>query len=53
MAAEADWPDAYRVNRVRGQGSEVSAEGALSGFERFPGWMWRNDVVRDFVTWLR
>lgn len=54
VAAEADWPDAYRVNRyVRGQGDDVSAEGALSGFERFPGWMWRNDVVRDFVTWLR
>ena len=25
---------------------------ALSGFERFPAWMWRNVVVRDFVDWL-
>ena len=25
---------------------------ALSGFERFPAWMWRNAVVRDFVDWL-
>ena len=23
------------------------------GFERFPAWMWRNEVVRDFVDWLR
>ncbi|MGO9031693.1 erythromycin esterase family protein [Mycobacterium sp.] len=54
VAAEADWPDAYRVNRyVRGQGTDTSAEEALRGFERFPSWMWRNTVVRDFVEWLR
>ncbi|OCB32415.1 hypothetical protein A5675_24340 [Mycobacterium malmoense] len=54
VAAEADWPDAYRVNRyVRGLGDDTSAQEALSGFERFPAWMWRNTVVRDFVEWLR
>ncbi|MCB0932777.1 MAG: erythromycin esterase family protein [Mycobacterium sp.] len=54
VAAEADWPDAYRVNRyVRGLGTDGSAEEALRGFERFPAWMWRNTVVRDFVDWLR
>ena len=53
VAAEADWPDAYRVNRyVRGLGADGSADEALSGFERFPAWMWRNVVVRDFVDWL-
>jgi erythromycin esterase-like protein/pyrimidine operon attenuation protein/uracil phosphoribosyltransferase len=54
VAAEADWPDAYRVNRyVRGLGEDENADKALSGFERFPAWMWRNTVVRDFVDWLR
>lgn len=54
VAAEADWPDAYRANRyVRGLGSDTSGAEALSGFERFPAWMWRNVVVRDFVDWLR
>jgi erythromycin esterase-like protein/predicted phosphoribosyltransferase len=54
VAAEADWPDAYRVNRyVRGQDTDCSADEALRGFERFPSWMWRNTVVRDFVGWLR
>ncbi|MDV6307341.1 erythromycin esterase family protein [Gordonia amicalis] len=53
VAAEADWPDAYRVNRwVQGTGSDGSADEALSGFERFPAWMWRNTVVKDFVDWL-
>jgi erythromycin esterase-like protein/predicted phosphoribosyltransferase len=54
VAAEADWPDAYRVNRyVRGQRDDADADAALSGFRRFPAWMWRNTVVRDFVAWLR
>lgn len=54
VAAEADWPDAYRVNRyVRGLGDDTNADEALSGFERFPAWMWRNTVVSDFVDWLR
>ena len=54
VAVEADWPDAYRVNRyVRGLDAGDSAADALAGFERFPAWMWRNADVRDFVAWLR
>lgn len=54
VAAEADWPDACRVNRyVRGSGKDRTAREALGGFRRFPAWMWRNDVVLDFVAWLR
>jgi erythromycin esterase-like protein len=53
VAVEADWPDAYRVNRyIRGQGDDVSATEALGGFQRFPQWMWRNAVVVDFIEWL-
>lgn len=54
VAVEADWPDAWRVNRyIRGYSDDANAEAALSGFERFPTWMWRNTEVRDFVEWLR
>jgi len=54
LAVEADWPDAYRVNRyVRGQGTDADAVEALSGFKRFPAWMWRNADVLDFIGWLR
>jgi erythromycin esterase-like protein len=54
VAVEADWPDAYRVNRyVRGAGDDRNADEALSGFKRFPTWMWRNTVVVEFVEWLR
>ncbi|WFR72637.1 erythromycin esterase family protein [Prescottella defluvii] len=54
VAAEADWPDAYRVNRyVHHQGADTSAEESLRGFVRFPAWMWRNTVMLDFASWLR
>jgi erythromycin esterase-like protein/predicted phosphoribosyltransferase len=54
VAVEADWPDAYRINRyVRGEPGDSNAEEALGGFGRFPSWMWRNADVLDFVGWLR
>ena len=55
VAVEADWPDAYRVNRyVRGRSATTPTPTRRSrGFERFPTWMWRNTVVLDFVDWLR
>ncbi len=54
VAVEADWPDAYRVNRyVHGAAEDADAEEALRGFRRFPTWMWRNADVLDFVGWLR
>ena len=54
VAAEADWPAAYRINRfVRGEGADVDSVDALAGFRRFPQWMWRNADVLDFVGWLR
>ena len=54
VAVEADWPDAYRINRyVRNASSDQDAVQALSDFGRFPTWMWRNADVLDFVGWLR
>jgi erythromycin esterase-like protein/predicted phosphoribosyltransferase len=54
VAVEADWPDAYRINRyLRGTGSDQDAVDALGDFGRFPTWMWRNADVLDLVGWLR
>jgi erythromycin esterase-like protein len=54
VAVEADWPDAYRVNRwVRGASEELGPEASLDDFTRFPRWMWRNRDVVAFVQWLR
>ena len=54
VAVEADWPDAYRVNRyLHGATEDGDAEESLRGFRRFPTWMWRNAEVLDFVGWMR
>jgi erythromycin esterase-like protein len=54
VVVEADWPDAYRVNRyVRGADGDDDVDSALSGFIRFPQWMWRNEDVLELVRWLR
>jgi erythromycin esterase-like protein len=54
VAVEADWPDAYRVNRwVRGVNTDKTATDALGAFTRFPRWMWRNRDVLEFIDWMR
>jgi erythromycin esterase-like protein len=54
IAAEADWPGAYRVNRyVRGETSDGDAVESLAGLRRFPAWMWRNTAVVELIDWLR
>ncbi|KJH81034.1 erythromycin esterase family protein [Stutzerimonas stutzeri] len=51
IAAEADWPDAAKIDRyVRHQQPPSWVE---EGFKRFPTWMWRNQEVADFAGWLR
>jgi erythromycin esterase-like protein len=54
VAVEADWPDAYRVNRYAlGESDDAESIDSLDDFRRFPAWMWRNADVLDFVGWLR
>ncbi len=50
---EADWPDAYDVNEfIHGQNAASAAE-ALTTFSEFPRWMWGNEEIRGFVTWMQ
>ncbi|HEX8639396.1 MAG TPA: erythromycin esterase family protein [Pyrinomonadaceae bacterium] len=54
VVLEADWTDAARVNDyIQGRGSDKTAQKALSGFTRFPRWMWQNTDFADFVNALR
>ncbi|MDZ7851204.1 MAG: erythromycin esterase family protein [Halomonas sp.] len=53
VAVEADWPDAFAINRyVWNLSNGGTAEDALAAFQRFPLWMWANTEVRDFIRWL-
>ena len=39
--------------QVEGE-QELSVDQAMSGFrDRFPKWMWWNNAMKEFVTWLR
>ncbi len=54
VVLEAPWEPVRRVDAyIRGAGSDADAATALSGFIRFPRWVWRNPQVRDFVEQLR
>ena len=56
VAVEADWPDAYRVNRyvrTNFKSRDKDPGRALGDFQSFPQWMWRNTVMTDFVSWLQ
>jgi len=50
VAAEADWPDAAKIDHYVRQRAVPPAE--WEAFSRFPTWMWRNEEVRAFVDWL-
>lgn len=55
VAVEGDWPDCQAVNAwVRGRHErELDAAEVLRKFDRWPTWMWANEEVAEFVTWLR
>ncbi|MBB3189183.1 erythromycin esterase family protein [Halomonas cerina] len=52
VLVEADWPDALRLDGFVRGGSDDTLSEAFDDFQRFPGWMWRNHEVRDFIAWL-
>jgi protein-L-isoaspartate(D-aspartate) O-methyltransferase len=51
VAAEADWPDAARIDRYVRHQAKSSTE--WRAFSRFPTWMWRNQETLELVEWLR
>ncbi len=51
VAVEGDWPDAAAYDTfIRGGQLRPDQE---KPFRRFPGWMWRNEVMPDFLRALR
>jgi protein-L-isoaspartate(D-aspartate) O-methyltransferase len=50
VAAEADWPDAARIDHYVRQREAPSS--GWTAFARFPTWMWRNEETRTFIDWL-
>jgi erythromycin esterase-like protein len=57
VGLEADYPDTHKVNHFvlnSRHSKDKTSKQALNAFDsRFPLWMWRNNVMVDFVDWLR
>ncbi|MDF2959339.1 MAG: protein-L-isoaspartate O-methyltransferase [Paenibacillus sp.] len=55
LAVEGDWPSCYGINRYikRLRDAPSTPEEALSGFNRWPAWMWANREIIPLVQWLR
>lgn len=51
VAAEADWPDAARIDHYVRDRDVPQQE--WRAFARFPTWMWRNVEFMEFVEWMR
>ena len=52
VAVEADWPDAARIDNYV-LGDPLRKGPAFTPFSRFPNWMWQNQEVHEFTSWLR
>jgi erythromycin esterase-like protein len=53
VAVEGDWPDCFRVHCSVTGASGETPRAALEAFRRWPTWMWANEEVVEFCTWLR
>ncbi|MEV6879401.1 erythromycin esterase family protein [Amycolatopsis sp. NPDC051128] len=55
VAVEGDWPECHRVHCcVAGApGAPKDPGQVLWGFRRWPTWLWANEEVAGFATWLR
>jgi erythromycin esterase len=55
VAVEGDWPDCFTLNRwVKGRTDQGHSAGdLLRRHRRWPTWMWANEEVAEFLTWLR
>ena len=54
VAVEGDWPECFEVNRCvkHRPGASTSPRQVLDAFSRWPTWMWANEDVAEFLTWL-
>ena len=53
VAIEANFPDAYRLNRYVNGISNDTLERCFNDFTTFPKWTWRNKPMVEFIKWLR
>ncbi len=55
IAVEGDWPSAQQVNKfIKGYGKQdLTVHEVLTAFSRWPTWMWANEEIAEFISWLQ
>ncbi|MCG7335612.1 erythromycin esterase family protein [Sporosarcina sp. ACRSM] len=55
IAVEGDWPSAQHVNKfIKGYNKQdLTVHEVLSAFSRWPTWMWANEEIAEFISWLQ
>jgi erythromycin esterase len=54
IAVEGDYIDLYRLDQcVRGELEDTNIKHVLSGFDRWPQWLWCNVEFADFAQWIK
>jgi erythromycin esterase-like protein len=55
IAVEGDWPSTQKINRyIKGYTEEKKdVIDVLKSFNRWPTWMWSNEEIAEFVSWLK
>ncbi|MFI5585603.1 erythromycin esterase family protein [Amycolatopsis sp. NPDC051758] len=55
VAVEGDWPECHRLHccAAGAPGAPKDPGQVLWGFRRWPTWLWANEEVAEFATWLR
>ena len=55
IAVEGDWPSTQHINRFIKGYDEATADvrDVLKAFKRWPTWMWANEEIAEFLTWLK
>ncbi len=53
IAVESDWPSHFSLNKfVKGELADIPLDELFKTFDRWPPWMWRNQVIVDLTQWL-
>ena len=50
---ETDWFNMYSINKYINHSSEKTIETLMSSFKYFPIWMWKNNIIKDLIEWLK
>ncbi len=54
ITVEGDWPASQAVNSyIKGYDHQTSSKEVLESYKRWPTWMWANEEIVEFITWLK